>query len=124
MLRQESTGRVDRAVVRGRLPVAVLLRRLLRRRTPVDHQGVHREPEAPGSRSRSDAAALSAIPLGMRCIASPDGRGSPQGSAKVLDTFERVSEAVTALFARLFASAAAREGMTAFLERRDPAWAR
>lgn len=25
----------------------VLLRRVLRRRTPVDHQGVHREPEAP-----------------------------------------------------------------------------
>ena len=33
------------------------------------------------------------------------------------------ADALTALSARLFASAPAREGMTAFLERRDPEWA-
>ncbi|MGW1889987.1 enoyl-CoA hydratase family protein [Streptomyces sp. NPDC002004] len=44
-------------------------------------------------------------------------------TAKVLDTFDRDAQALTALSARLFASADAREGVTAFLERRDPAWA-
>jgi enoyl-CoA hydratase len=45
-------------------------------------------------------------------------------TTKVLDDFERDGEAMTALSARLFATQEAREGMTAFLERRDPAWAR
>jgi enoyl-CoA hydratase len=57
-------------------------------------------------------------------------RSSPQGlaetkrllTAKVLETFDRDAAELTALSARLFASAPAREGMTAFLERRDPAW--
>jgi enoyl-CoA hydratase len=40
----------------------------------------------------------------------------------VLETFDRDAADLTALSARLFASAQAREGMTAFLERRDPAW--
>jgi enoyl-CoA hydratase len=44
-------------------------------------------------------------------------------TAKVLETFDRDADALTALSARLFASAPAREGMTAFLERRDPEWA-
>jgi enoyl-CoA hydratase len=43
-------------------------------------------------------------------------------TAKVLDTFDREGQALVELSARLFASAEAREGMTAFLERRDPAW--
>ncbi|MFJ7965901.1 enoyl-CoA hydratase family protein [Streptomyces sp. NPDC096324] len=43
-------------------------------------------------------------------------------TAKVLETFDRDAAALTALSARLFSSAQAREGMTAFLERRDPAW--
>ncbi|MBA4867274.1 enoyl-CoA hydratase family protein [Streptomyces sp. PSKA54] len=43
-------------------------------------------------------------------------------TAKVLETFDREAAALTALSARLFASAEAREGMTAFLERRDPVW--
>ncbi|GGV52054.1 enoyl-CoA hydratase family protein [Streptomyces griseoflavus] len=43
-------------------------------------------------------------------------------TAKVLETFDRDAAALTALSARLFASAHAREGMTAFLERRDPEW--
>ncbi|WP_405956003.1 enoyl-CoA hydratase family protein [Streptomyces phaeochromogenes] len=59
-------------------------------------------------------------------------RSSPQGlaetkrllTAKVLDTFDRDAADLTALSARLFSSAQAREGMTAFLERRDPPWVR
>ncbi len=43
-------------------------------------------------------------------------------TARVLETFDRDAAALTALSARLFASAHAREGMTAFLERRDPEW--
>nr|WP_269785601.1 enoyl-CoA hydratase family protein [Streptomyces buecherae] len=58
-------------------------------------------------------------------------RGSPQGlaeskrlvTAEVLRVFDRDTAALAALSARLFGSAEAREGMTAFLERRDPAWA-
>ncbi|MFF1680197.1 enoyl-CoA hydratase family protein [Streptomyces sp. NPDC058256] len=57
-------------------------------------------------------------------------RSSPQGlaetksllTAKVLEAFDRDAAELTALSARLFSSAQAREGMTAFLERRDPAW--
>jgi enoyl-CoA hydratase len=56
--------------------------------------------------------------------------GSPQGlaeskrlvTAKVLETFERDAEDLVQRSASLFASAEAREGMTAFLERRDPEW--
>ncbi|AZM61648.1 MULTISPECIES: enoyl-CoA hydratase family protein [unclassified Streptomyces] len=44
-------------------------------------------------------------------------------TARVLETFDRDAVGLTALSARLFASAHAREGMTAFLERRDPQWA-
>jgi enoyl-CoA hydratase len=43
-------------------------------------------------------------------------------TARVLETFDRDAAALTALSARLFASPRAREGMTAFLERRDPPW--
>ncbi|MFC8241612.1 enoyl-CoA hydratase family protein [Streptomyces chartreusis] len=43
-------------------------------------------------------------------------------TAKVLETFDRDAAGLTALSARLFSSADAREGMTAFLERRDPQW--
>lgn len=43
-------------------------------------------------------------------------------TAKVLETFDRDAAGLAALSARLFASAHAREGMTAFLERRDPEW--
>ncbi|MEV5639250.1 enoyl-CoA hydratase family protein [Streptomyces flaveolus] len=57
-------------------------------------------------------------------------RGSPQGlaetkrllTARVLEAFDRDAAALTALSARLFSSPQAREGMTAFLERRDPEW--
>lgn len=43
-------------------------------------------------------------------------------TARVLETFDRDAADLTALSARLFGSGQAREGMTAFLERRDPAW--
>ncbi|MFI2642769.1 enoyl-CoA hydratase family protein [Streptomyces sp. NPDC018610] len=57
-------------------------------------------------------------------------KSSPQGlaetkrllTAKVLETFDRDAADLTALSARLFTSDQAREGMTAFLERRDAAW--
>ncbi|MFF2201450.1 enoyl-CoA hydratase family protein [Streptomyces sp. NPDC058145] len=57
-------------------------------------------------------------------------RSSPQAlaetkrllTARVLETFDRDATALTALSARLFSSPEAREGMTAFLERRDAAW--
>ncbi|MEW2391837.1 enoyl-CoA hydratase family protein [Streptomyces venezuelae] len=43
-------------------------------------------------------------------------------TAKVLDAFDDQTDALTALSARLFGSAEAREGMTAFLERRERPW--
>ncbi|WP_328426957.1 enoyl-CoA hydratase family protein [Streptomyces sp. NBC_00443] len=57
-------------------------------------------------------------------------RASPQAlaetktllTAKVLEAFDRDAADLTALSARLFSSDQAHEGMTAFLERRDPAW--
>ncbi|MCH0562048.1 MULTISPECIES: enoyl-CoA hydratase family protein [unclassified Streptomyces] len=57
-------------------------------------------------------------------------RASPQGlaetkallTARVLEAFDRDAADLTALSARLFSSPQAGEGMTAFLERRDPVW--
>ncbi|WP_327115918.1 enoyl-CoA hydratase family protein [Streptomyces sp. NBC_01341] len=57
-------------------------------------------------------------------------RASPQGlaaskelvTASVLRSFDSHAEDLIARSAALFASDEAREGMTAFLERRDPAW--
>jgi enoyl-CoA hydratase len=43
-------------------------------------------------------------------------------TVRVLEAFERDAADLTALSAELFASPQAREGMTAFLERREPAW--
>ncbi|MEV7190913.1 enoyl-CoA hydratase family protein [Streptomyces sp. NPDC093510] len=43
-------------------------------------------------------------------------------TARVLDAFDDQSDALMALSARLFGSAEAREGMTAFLERRERPW--
>lgn len=87
--------------------------------------------------------AAEAARIGLVTVAAPevDGalaplldalrKGSPQGlaaskrlvTARVLETFERDAEDLVQRSATLFASAEAREGMTAFLERRDPAWA-
>ncbi|MFD3437334.1 enoyl-CoA hydratase family protein [Streptomyces sp. NPDC058685] len=57
-------------------------------------------------------------------------KASPQGltaskrlvTARVVDAFERDAEDLVQRSASLFASAEAREGMTAFIERRDPVW--
>ncbi|MFE5869593.1 enoyl-CoA hydratase family protein [Streptomyces roseifaciens] len=59
-------------------------------------------------------------------------RGSPQGlaeskalvTADVRRAFDRDTARLTELSARLFGSAEAREGMTAFLERKEPEWTR
>ncbi|MGW2325444.1 enoyl-CoA hydratase family protein [Streptomyces sp. NPDC001700] len=91
---------------------------------------------------RFDAA--EAARIGLVTVADPEGdadgalapvldglrRGSPQGlaeskrlvTAEVRRAFDRDGEELAELSARLFASAEAREGMTAFRERRDPAW--
>ncbi|GAA5007403.1 enoyl-CoA hydratase family protein [Streptomyces siamensis] len=89
---------------------------------------------------RFDAA--EAVRTGLLTAAGPDAdevlapvldgvrRSSPQAlaetkallTAKVLETFDRDAAGLTALSARLFSSAQAAEGMTAFLERRDAAW--
>jgi enoyl-CoA hydratase len=70
-------------------------------------------------------AALAPVLDGLR-------RASPQGlaeskklvTAEVLRAFDRDTDRLAELSARLFDSAEAREGMAAFLERRDPEWAR
>ncbi|MGW6412481.1 enoyl-CoA hydratase, partial [Streptomyces vinaceus] len=59
-------------------------------------------------------------------------RGSPQGlaeskkllAAPVLAVFDQYAEDLVQRSASLFATAEAREGMSAFLERRDAAWVR
>lgn len=90
---------------------------------------------------RFDAA--EATRIGLATLVAPDVdqalapvldsllKGSPQGlaeskrlvAARVLETFERDAEDLVQRSASLFVSAEAREGITAFLERRDPAWA-
>ncbi|WP_432186146.1 enoyl-CoA hydratase family protein [Streptomyces sp. Tue6028] len=89
---------------------------------------------------RFDAA--EAVRAGLLTAAGPDAdevlapvldgvrRSAPQAlaetkallTAMVLETFDREAAGLTALSARLFSSAQAAEGMTAFLERRDAAW--
>lgn len=91
---------------------------------------------------RFDAA--EAARIGLVTLAAPDPdealapvleglrRGSPQGLAEskrlatveVLRAFDRDTDSLAALSARLFASDEAREGMSAFLERREPGWVR
>ncbi|QNP72025.1 enoyl-CoA hydratase family protein [Streptomyces roseirectus] len=68
-------------------------------------------------------AVLTPVLDGLRRSA-PDGLAQTKRllTAKVLEAFDRDAAELTALSARLFASPTAREGMTAFLERRDPAW--
>ncbi|MEU6604865.1 enoyl-CoA hydratase family protein [Streptomyces shenzhenensis] len=68
-------------------------------------------------------AALAPILDGLR-RASPQGLAAAKRllTARVLETFDREAADLTALSARLFSSAQARDGMTAFLERRDAPW--
>jgi enoyl-CoA hydratase len=67
--------------------------------------------------------ALAPILEGLRTSA-PDALAETKRllTARVLEAFDRDAADLTALSARLFSSPQAREGMTAFLERRDPAW--
>ncbi|MCX5265204.1 enoyl-CoA hydratase family protein [Streptomyces sp. NBC_00199] len=69
-------------------------------------------------------AVLEPVLEGLRRSA-PQGLAETKGllTARVLEAFDRDAADLTALSARLFSTAEAREGMTAFLERRDPAWA-
>ncbi|WP_030609925.1 enoyl-CoA hydratase family protein [Streptomyces sclerotialus] len=70
-------------------------------------------------------AALGPVLEGLR-------KGSPQGlaeskkltAADTLRAFDRDTAALASRSARLFSSDEAREGMTAFLERREPSWSR
>ncbi|MFD4571845.1 enoyl-CoA hydratase family protein [Streptomyces sp. NPDC058417] len=68
-------------------------------------------------------SALAPVLDGLRRSA-PEGLAETKRllTARVLEAFERDADHLTALSARLFSSPQAREGMTAFLERRDPAW--
>ncbi|EFG64207.1 enoyl-CoA hydratase family protein [Streptomyces sp. SPB074] len=71
-----------------------------------------------------DAALAPALDALRAC--SPQGLAASKrlATATVLADFGARGEDMLALSAGLFASAEAREGMTAFLERRDPPWAR
>lgn len=67
--------------------------------------------------------ALAPVLDGLR-KASPQGLAASKElvTATVLSNFDQHAEDLIARSAALFASAEAREGMTAFLERRDPEW--
>ncbi|WP_318202852.1 enoyl-CoA hydratase family protein [Streptomyces sp. SCL15-4] len=67
--------------------------------------------------------ALAPVLDGLR-RASPEALAETKRllTARVLETFDRDAAGLTALTARLFSSGQAREGMTAFLERREAAW--
>ncbi|MEU3055350.1 enoyl-CoA hydratase family protein [Streptomyces griseus] len=77
-------------------------------------------------------AAAEDVDKGLVPILDGLRRASPQGlaaskelvTATVLRSFDQYAEDLIARSAALFASDEAREGMTAFLERRDPAWVR
>jgi enoyl-CoA hydratase len=66
----------------------------------------------------------------VAALAAETAKGSPQGlaeskaltTAAILEGFDRHAERLTQLSARLFVSDEAREGMTAFLEKRPPRW--
>ncbi|MER6997554.1 enoyl-CoA hydratase family protein [Streptomyces sp. NPDC000410] len=68
-------------------------------------------------------AALAPVLDGLRG-ASPQALDATKQllTARVRETFDRDAEDLVQRSASLFASAEAREGMAAFLERRDPAW--
>ncbi|WP_419995915.1 enoyl-CoA hydratase family protein [Streptomyces boninensis] len=82
--------------------------------------------------ARIGLVTISAMSAKMALSPILDGirRASPQGlaeskklvTADILRAFDRDTEDLAALSARLFTSAEAREGMMAFLEKRDPAW--
>lgn len=92
------------------------------------------EKFGPAEAARIGLVTLAAddVDTGLAPVLDGLRKGSPQGlaeskklvTAEVLAAFDRDTEALAEQSARLFGSAEAREGMTAFLERRAPAWAR
>ncbi|MER6118985.1 enoyl-CoA hydratase family protein [Streptomyces sp. NPDC001743] len=82
--------------------------------------------------ARTGLVSIAADDVDTALVPVLDGlrRASPQGlaaskelvTATVRETFDQYAEDLIARSAALFASDEAREGMTAFLERRDPAW--
>lgn len=78
---------------------------------------------APGEGADEVDKALEPVLDGLR-KASPQGLMASKQlvTATVLENFDQHAEDLIALSTALFASDDAREGMTAFLERRDPAW--
>ncbi|MFG2588404.1 enoyl-CoA hydratase family protein [Streptomyces sp. NPDC048438] len=82
--------------------------------------------------ARTGVVTIAAEDVDKALVPVLDGlrRASPQGlkaskelvTATVLQSFDSHAEDLIARSAALFASDEAREGMTAFLERRDPAW--
>ncbi|MFB8121256.1 enoyl-CoA hydratase family protein [Streptomyces bacillaris] len=84
--------------------------------------------------ARTGLVTVSAEDVDKALVPVLDGvrRASPQGlaaskelvTATVLRSFDQYAEDLIARSAELFASDEAREGMTAFLERRDPVWVR
>lgn len=72
-----------------------------------------------------DPAAAARPLLASFRLSSPQGLAETKKltTAAVLDEFDRRADALAADSARLFASAEAREGMMAFLEKRPPSWA-
>ncbi|MDY6999403.1 MAG: enoyl-CoA hydratase family protein [Actinomycetota bacterium] len=75
-------------------------------------------------------AAADDVPATVTELAAAVAQGSPQGlaaskaltTAPILDGFDRRAEELTRQTAALFVSEEAREGMTAFLQRRPPSW--
>ncbi|MER6773619.1 enoyl-CoA hydratase family protein [Streptomyces bacillaris] len=84
--------------------------------------------------ARTGLVTVSAEDVDKALVPVLDGvrRASPQGlaaskelvTATVLRSFDQYAEDLIARSTELFASDEAREGMTAFLERRDPVWVR
>ncbi|MFE4692537.1 enoyl-CoA hydratase family protein [Streptomyces sp. NPDC056749] len=82
--------------------------------------------------ARTGLVSIAAEDVDKALVPVLDGlrRASPQGlaaskelvTASVLESFDQYAEDLIARSAALFASDDAREGMTAFLERRDPSW--
>ncbi|MFF0815767.1 enoyl-CoA hydratase family protein [Rhodococcus sp. NPDC003318] len=85
------------------------------------------EAEAMGliTTAAADADATVAAWLGELARASPQGLAESKKltTARMLADFDRYGDEVAAQSARLFGSAEALEGMTAFLQRRPPWWA-
>ncbi|MFE0193618.1 enoyl-CoA hydratase family protein [Streptomyces sp. NPDC058989] len=92
------------------------------------------EKFGPAEAARIGLVTLAAqdVDAGLAPVLEGLRKGSPQGlaeskklvTAEVLGAFDRDTDALAEQSARLFGSAEAREGMTAFLERRAPAWTR